>query len=315
MLKGNVNVYIPTYKPDERFVRAVEMLEKQTVLVSGIYIINTEKEFWDKNSDAVNLVNRYDNVHVCHIGADEFDHGGTRHNAVDDCDSDYFLMMTQDALPADEFLVEKLLESFEWDEKIVVSYARQLPNSDAKETERYIRSFNYPEESLIKSEDDIDKLGIKTYFCSNVCAMYKTDVYKKRGGFVMHTIFNEDMIYAGLAVKDGYKIAYQAEAKVFHSHNYSGMQQLHRNFDLAVSQVQHPEVFEGLKSEGEGFKLLKKMNAHLIKVGKWYLIPGFFYNCAMRYTGYQFGRHYRKLSIASVVWLTSNRTYWKKRKK
>ena len=55
-------------------------------------------------------------------------------------------------------------------------------------------------------------------------------------------------------INAGYKVAYVAEARVIHSHNYTGMQQFHRNFDMAVSQAEHPEVFEGIKSESEGIK-------------------------------------------------------------
>lgn len=312
MLNAKINVYIPTYKPDNRFVRAIEMLERQTVPVNEIHIINTEQKYWTANSDVANLSNRYSNLFVEHISSDDFDHGGTRRKAVQKCDTEFFLMMTQDALPADEKLVENLLKAFVLDEKIAVSYARQLPNTDAKETEKYIRSFNYPDESVIKSEEDANRLGIKAYFCSNVCAMYRTAIYNNRGGFVVRTIFNEDMIYAGLAVKDGYKIAYQANAKVFHSHNYSGIAQLHRNFDLAVSQVEHPEVFGGLKSESEGIKLLKDMISHLKQVHKLYLVPGFVYNCGMRYLGYKLGRNYTKLSKRLILKLTSNKTYWQK---
>ena len=70
-----------------------------------------------------------------------------------------------------------------------------------------------------------------------------------------HTIFNEDMIYAAGLVKAGYGVAYEAEARVIHSHNYTGRQQLRRNFDLGVSQAQHPEIFRGVPSEGEDHRL------------------------------------------------------------
>ena len=77
-------------------------------------------------------------------------------------------------------------------------------------------------------------------------------IFLSAGGFEDPTIFNEDMIFAGKRILAGDKVAYVAEAKVIHSHNYTGSQQFHRNFDLAVSQAQHPEVFEGVPSEGEG---------------------------------------------------------------
>lgn len=54
------------------------------------------------------------------------------------------------------------------------------------------------------------------------------------------------MIYAAKAVEAGYSIAYAADAEVVHSHNYTNGQQFHRNFDLGVSQAEHPEVFGGV---------------------------------------------------------------------
>ena len=52
--------------------------------------------------------------------------------------------------------------------------------------------------------------------------------------------------------------AYVPDAKVIHSHNLTPMQQFHCNFDLAVSQAEHPEIFADLKSEGEGIRLVKQ---------------------------------------------------------
>ena len=69
------------------------------------------------------------------------------------------------------------------------------------------------------------------------------------------------------------EIAYAADACVIHSHNYSCRQQFHRNFDLGVSQADHPEIFEGVPSEGEGLRLVKKSLAYLIKTGHIWLVP------------------------------------------
>lgn len=40
-------------------------------------------------------------------------------------------------------------------------------------------------------------------------------------------------------------------AAVIHSHNYGCIEQFHRNFDLAVSHADHPEIFKGVKTVGE----------------------------------------------------------------
>ena len=146
------------------------------------------------------------------------------------------LFMTQDAVPAQDTLVEKLCASFESHERVAAAYGRQLPGEQSGVIERYTREFNYPPESSVKEKADLDRLGIKTFFCSNVCAMYRRDIYEKLGGFVTRTIFNEDMIFAAGLIQAGYRIAYAAEAEVVHSHKYTYWQQLTRNFDLAVSQ-------------------------------------------------------------------------------
>lgn len=115
--------------------------------------------------------------------------------------------MTQDAIPADEHMAGTLLKAFD-DPEVWAAYARQLPKENCREVEKYTRSFNYPEESRIKGKEDLPILGIKTFFCSNVCAAWRRDKYLELGGFVKRTIFNEDMIYAGTIVKKGGKIAY-----------------------------------------------------------------------------------------------------------
>ena len=91
---------------------------------------------------------------------------------------------TQDAIPEDEYLVERLLESFE-NPKVALAYARQLPAKDCREIEKYTRSFNYPEQSVIKYKSDLQTMGIKTFFCSNVCAAYNRNIYDMLGGLII----------------------------------------------------------------------------------------------------------------------------------
>ena len=192
-----------------------------------------------------------------------------------------------------------------------MSYARQLPKEDCGIIERYTRSFNYPADSRLKEKKDLPVLGIKTFFASNVCAAYDRESYQELGGFVKHTIFNEDMIFARHVIDAGKRIAYVAEAKVLHSHNYSGLQQFKRNFDLGVSHAQYADVFEGLKTEGEGIRLVKKTCAHLIRIKKPWLIVKLVWHSGCKYIGYFLGKRYKKLSQKMVMKCSMNQDYWK----
>ena len=305
--KMTVDVIIPVYHPGKEFKELLKRLTKQSFPIQKIILMNTGEAPWKEEVEK-----KYPLCEVHLLKKEEFDHGGTRHLGTTFSDADYLLFMTQDAMPKDEQLVEELVKSFSKDSMIKAAYARQLPNSSCREIEKYTRSFNYPAVSCVKSKSDLEKLGIKTFFCSNVCAMYEKATYEKQGGFIRRTIFNEDMIYAGGLIKSGYKIAYVAEAQVIHSHNYDAAEQFHRNFDLAVSQVDHPEIFGGIRSEKEGIRLVKNTAKHLLKVKKPWLLFPLVTTSAGKILGYKFGQNYRRLSDRFILKCTMNPSYWRK---
>lgn len=304
-----IDVIIPLYKPGKELFTLLDSLKQQTLPIQNIILMNTEEKYFEELTYGKPFADKHRNVKVFHLSKREFDHGKTRHIGVCKSDADVFVMMTQDAVPADNELLEKLTEHLGG--KVAVAYARQLPKADCSIEERFSRSFNYSGQSRIKSAADLDELGIKTYFCSNVCAAYRRDVYDRLGGFVRRAIFNEDMIYAAKAVRSGYSIAYEAQARVYHSHNYTNMQQLHRNFDLGVSQAEHPEIFAEVPSESEGMKLVKMTSKYLKKNHKLWRLPYFYSQCAFKYAGYWLGKRYKKLPDKLILRLTSNRDYWK----
>lgn len=300
-----VDVIIPSYRPDGKLTQLVSMLQKQTYPIDHILIINTEESLWD-----CTLIEDMDCVEVFHIEKSKFDHGATRRLGESFSNADILVYMTQDAVPANTALIYHLLKAFQ-NPCVKASYARQLPDKDCRILESYTREFNYPSQSRIKSQSDLEQLGIKTFFCSNVCAAYDHKTYKELGGFPKRAIFNEDMIYAGHLVQAGHSIAYVAEAEVVHSHNYSFMQQFHRNFDLAVSQADHPDVFGSVKSEKEGIKLVLNTISYLCaqKQKRW--IPKLILDSGFKFLGYRLGKIYDRLPKAFVKACSMNRSYWK----
>ncbi|MCR5627879.1 MAG: glycosyltransferase [Lachnospiraceae bacterium] len=308
-----VDVIIMTYKPDNELVKIVEMLEHQSVKPNRIIIMNTEMKYLEKLTYGNRFLDRYSNTEVHHQSRVEFNHGKSRNKGARRSQGDYMVFMTQDALPKDSYLLEKLLEPFEnEDTDIAVSYARQLPKENCSLGEIYNRSFNYPPHSMLKTKDDLEEMGIKTFFCSDVCACYKKSVFEELGGFVKNTIFNEDMIYAYNAIMNGYGVYYAAEACVYHSHDYTAGEYFKRNFDLGVSQADHPEIFEQYKSEGEGKKLVKGCVSFLISSGKPLEIFPYLWKCAARYSGYRKGKNYKKLSRKKIMKYTTSPYYWRR---
>ena len=165
MSQYTVDVMIPTYKPGQEFAELLPRLLKQTYPIRSIRFVTTGKQFWNPAWEQLS-----DKIMVEHIQPSEFDHGGTRRAMAESSDADLLLFMTQDAMPYDNACVEHLVEKFSLPH-VKAAYARQLPRDDCRTLERFTRGFNYPDESDIKDAGDLPKLGVKTFFCSNVLSL------------------------------------------------------------------------------------------------------------------------------------------------
>lgn len=305
MNRLTVDVVIPTFKPDKRLHKILQRLMKQTYPIEKIIIINTEKQY--VNEDDYSYI---DKIEFHHIRQEEFNHGGTRNMGVSLSDSDLVLLMTQDAVPATKYMVENLVRPFEEDNDVAVTYGRQLPASDCGMAEAYTRKFNYPDYDIIKTSNDILRMGIKAFFCSDVCAMYSRKGYNEVGGFPNRTIMNEDSIFAANAIQTGKKVYYVAKAEVIHSHNYTYIQQFHRNFDLGVSHRQFKEIYASVKSEEEGIRLVKETAEYLIKHNRFYLVPDIVIKSGFKFLGYRLGKMYDYLPRHIILKCTMSQTYW-----
>ena len=306
-----VDVIIPVYKPDEKLLTIINKLGNQTVVPEKICLINTEEKYWENFLRGKSTALLGKNTEVRHVSLWEFDHGQTRNEGARTSTADLLLFMTQDAVPYDDNLIENLIGAFD-NPKVAAAYARQIATADAPLSEQFSRQFNYPDESVVKSIKDRDTLGIKTYFCSNACAMYRREIFERLGRFPKNMIFNEDMVFAHTLIENGFEIAYCATAQVVHFHKYTYMQQFRRNFDLAVSQAMHPEVFEGVSSESEGVKYaLSAFSYFKEKRRIFYFVP-FALSCAFRLVAFKLGKNYKRLSHGQILRLTDSPRFFKK---
>lgn len=124
-----VDVLIPAYRPGKKFARLLAMLEKQSHPVRKIIVVNTERAYWNEAG-----YGGVKGLEVHHITKEEFDHGGTRNLLMSLSDAEVCVCMTDDAVPADEHLIENLLKGFEragaGGETVISVYARQLADRD-----------------------------------------------------------------------------------------------------------------------------------------------------------------------------------------
>lgn len=307
-MTDSLDLIIPVYLPDEKLDVLLERIRKQSIQPRRILLLNTvvpgKEEVVDGYKD------KYQ-VEVIPIEKKEFDHGGTRRYGASLSDAEFVMFMTQDAIPVDSHLIENLLKPFE-DETVGLCYARQKAGKHGDILERYTRDFNYPDKDIRKTKADIETMGIKAFYCSDVCAVYRKSVYEEAGGFVQKTIFAEDMLMGYEMITRGYAIQYVKDALVVHSHNYNYRQQFQRNFDVGVAHLQYDEIFGSVQSVPEGVKLVKETAKQMCKEGKIFALADLFFASGFKFLGYQLGHHYRQLPEKLVLKLTSNVSYWKK---
>lgn len=303
-----LSVIIPTRNAEKYIKNLIDKLLSQKLKPDEIIIIDTASK-----DNTRKICELYEAVKFIQIQDGEFDHGGTRNKAARLANGDVLVFMTQDAIPQNDDFLEELVKHLE--EGISASYGRQIPRESAGELEVFARKFNYPDRDIIKSSNDINELGVKAFFLSNVSSAFRKDDFWNIGGFPESTIMNEDMIIASKLLFKGKKVFYASKAIVIHSHSYTYLQQFKRNFDVGVVFVDSSHYFNGIKSESEGIKYVKKAIKYLVSIGKWYLIPHLIVDCGFRFLGYKAGKNYKKIPIKVVKKMSMHSFYFNDTKK
>ena len=147
---------------------------------------------------------------------------------------------------------------------------------------------------------------------SNSFAAYRLSVFEELGGFPDNTILAEDMYLAAKMILSGYKVAYCAEATVFHSHNYTLKQEFQRYFDTGVFQRDQAwlqQTFGKAVSEGKKFMLSE---LRFLSKNAPHLLPKALLSTFAKWAGFKLGYHYQKLPYAWCRWLSMHKGYWKK---
>lgn len=247
-------------------------------------------------------------VHV--IPRSNFDHGGTRDWAMRYLDGyDIVVFLTQDAWMIESVALKKLIAAFD-DPCVGAAYGRQLPSEGASPFAAHVRYFNYPEASYLVDPTNIPQMGIKAAFLSNSFAAYRREALLAVGGFPSQVILGEDMLAGARLLQAGWKLAYCAEARVKHSHNYSLGEEFRRYFDIGVMHSREKWLLDFLgKAEGEGARFLRSELCFL-----WHrapmLLPQALLRNALKYMGYRLGRVERHLPLPLKRHCSMHPQFW-----
>lgn len=286
-LLANVGIVIPTYNAGEEFAGLLRELSCQTLQPQYKIVIDSS------SADNTAKIAHEFGWSVVKIKKKEFSHGGTRQQAVDILLKqnpllEIVIFITQDIKMPQADSLEKLLAVFKQGD-VGAAYGRQLPHRNADFFASFARLHNYPVESHIRSFEDRKQYGIKTAFLSDSFASYRKSALEQIGGFPKNVLFGEDMYVAARMLMRGWRIAYVAEAMVYHSHNYGVWQEFKRYGEIGRFQGQEKWIRETFgEAEGNGKKFvmeeLKCICRHNVC-----LIPEMIIRDVVKLLGYKLG--------------------------
>lgn len=248
---------------------------------------------------------------VHQIRQEEFSHGGTRNLALSLIHPvEVIVFLTQDAVLDSPQAIAHLLAAFE-DKTVAGAHGRQLPHLNATPIAAHARLFNYPAHSNVRCLADRSQLGIKTAFLSNSFAAYRWDCLEQTGGFPEKVILSEDMLIAAKLLQAGYRVAYRADARVRHSHNYRPWREFQRYFDIGAFHAQESWLLAQFGApEGEGLRFILSEQRYLLTRAPW-LLPLSWLNTLMKYAGYRMGRNCNFIPARLKTKLSMHPGYWK----
>lgn len=300
-----VALIVPTYNAGELWKDFLSAYKKQSAQIDRFIVIDSSSSDY-----TVHLAKEY-GAEIYNIPSSEFNHGGTRNYAASLChDMDIMIFMTQDAVLQSENSLSEILLPFS-NPNVAAVCGRQIAHKDANPISIHARIYNYSSFSSIKTKMDISTHGVKTAFMSNSFSAYRREHFWRVGGFPQHTILAEDMYIAGKLLLSNMSLFYSADAIVYHSHNYSPLDEFRRYFDIGVfhaNELWVQEEFGGVS--GEGFKFVKSEISYLFSSNNKIWIPRALVTNAMKFLGYKLGKKYRLIPKLLCMKLGMYKSYW-----
>ena len=304
LVSNKVYVIVPTLNASKDWRSFASALLSCGIRPDHVLIVDSE------SVDGTAELARAAGFEVLSIRRADFNHGGTRQMAAEKLDqAELLVYLTQDATIVDSEALQLLLAPFE-DALVGAAYGRQLPRSGAEAIEIHARDFNYPQTSEVRSLADRDRIGIKAAFLSNSFAAYRRSILLKVGGFPHDALFGEDTVTAAKILLEGHKIAYVAEACVYHSHGYTWAQEFRRYFDIGVLHSRERWLIDAFgKATGEGKRFVVSQLKYLMDTDSWQ-IPSALVRAGIKLLGYRLGQMEAQLTPNAKRRLSMHPEFW-----
>lgn len=281
-MDGTIEIICPLYNAENYIInlnKSFNMQEKAN-LKKVTYLL-TESE--DKSEQIL----KENNLNYEIIKKEEFSHSVTRENAAMKSKEDIIVFVSQDVVIENKDWLFELTKDIT-DDDIVACYSKQISKYD--NLEKYTREFNYPNYDIVKSKEDIPKMGIKTFFSSDASKAISSKVFKELKGFDHKKMsMSEDMYFDYKAINKGYRVKYCSKSIVYHSHKFT-LKQIYNRYKANGQFFKENEQFEQYGKKNFGWKLAKYVLKRAFQDRDIKVILRWLPDMAARYLGMKAGK-------------------------
>lgn len=185
--------------------------------------------------NTLEIAQRYP-TRLIQIKPEQFNHGETRNLGAKHARGQYIVFLTQDAIPCDENWLSALVANFA-DKQVAGVFSRQIPKRDCniltrRALESWVTGGKQRVIKFIRDKEEYAKLSpMEKYLLAtfdNVSSCIRRSVWEHFP--FAHVSFGEDIEWSKRVLEAGYKIVYEPESKVYHSHNRSVLYEFKRAY-------------------------------------------------------------------------------------
>ena len=172
-------------------------------------------------------------VRIEQIPPEAFHHARTRNLAAGLAAGEILIFLSQDAIPASDSWLSAMLANFS-DSSVGAVYGRHLPKPGCSLERQDALDAVYGNKRIVKDPARRNGAGYRFYHFSDANAAIRRNVWE-RTRFPEDCKVFEDLGIAKRILDAGYKIIYEPQAPVFHSHHHTTVALLKRYFDIGYT--------------------------------------------------------------------------------
>jgi len=185
------------------------------------------------STDATLEIARGYPIRIEQIPAQDFHHARTRNFAASLGQGRILINLSGDAIPASNVWLRNMLANFN-DPGVGAVYGRQLPKAGSTTERSDTFDAVYGDKKIVKDPAHRNGLGYRFYHFSDVNSAIRRSIWEA-APYPEDLKMFEDLAIAKRILDAGWKIVYEPEAAVYHSHQYSAAQLFKRYFDIGYT--------------------------------------------------------------------------------